>query len=227
MGRLPRADEANGIYHMLNRGNRRAPIFHKPEDYEAFERILVEALDRSQIKLFAYCLLPNHWHMVVSPEVDGEMGRFGQWLGLTHTQRHHAHYQSAGDGHLYQGRFKSFPVQSDEHYLAVCRYVERNAYMAGLCDRPDEWRFGSLWRWAHGTPADKSLLSTWPIPRRPNWIDFVAAPLTDKERKAMKQSIEKGVPFGDESWVTETVRRYGLESALRGRGRPRKLPRLP
>ncbi len=227
MGRPPRADEANGIYHMLNRGNRREPIFHKTEDFEAFERMMVEALERSQIKLFAYCLLPNHWHMVVSPEVDGEMGRFGQWLGLTHTQRHHAHYHTAGDGHLYQGRFKSFPVQDDDHFLAVCRYVERNAYTADLCDAPDQWRFGSLWRWAHGTKAEKSLLAAWPIPRRPNWIDFVAAPLTDKEQKAMQRSISRGVPYGDEHWVKKTVRRLGLESTLRDRGRPRKLPKSP
>ncbi len=91
MGRPPRADEANGIYHMLNRGNRREPLFHKTEDFEAFERMMVEAIERSRIKLYAYCLMPNHWHLVVSPEVDGEMGRFGQWLDLTHTQRHHAH----------------------------------------------------------------------------------------------------------------------------------------
>jgi putative transposase len=88
---------------MLNRGNRREPLFLKTEDFEAFERLMVEAIERSRIKLYAYCLMPNHWHMVVSPEVDGEMGRFGQWLDLTHTQRHHAHYHTAGDGHLYQG----------------------------------------------------------------------------------------------------------------------------
>ena len=227
MGRPPRADEANGIYHMLNRGNRRAPIFLKSEDFEAFERMMAEALERSRIKLFAYCLLPNHWHMVVSPEVDGEMGRFGQWLGLTHTQRHHAHYRSAGEGHLYQGRFQSFPVQADHHFHAVCRYVERNAYTADLCAEPDAWRFGSLWRWAHGTPDEKSLLSAWPLPRRPKWIEFVAAKLTDKERQAMQRSVTRGVPFGDENWVSKTVRRFGLESTLRARGRPRTLPKLP
>ena len=108
--------------------------------------MMVEAIERSQIRLFAYCLRPNHWHMVVGPEVDGEMGRFGQWLRLTHTQRHHAHYHTAGEGHRYQGRFKSFPVQDDDHFLAVCRYVERNAFTAKLCESPDQWRFGSLWR---------------------------------------------------------------------------------
>lgn len=227
MGRPVRADEARGIYHMLNRGNRRERIFHKQEDFEAFERIMAEALERSRIKLFAYCLLPNHWHMVVSPEVDGEMGRFGQWLGLTHTQRYHAHYHTTGEGHLYQGRFKSFPVQDDHHFHAVCRYVERNAYTAELCDCPDAWRFGSLWRWAHGTAKDKSLLATWPLPRRPKWIDFVAAAITDQERQAIQRSIQRGVPFGDDNWVSKTVQRFGLQSTLRSRGRPRRLPKSP
>jgi len=171
--------------------------------------------------------------MVVSPEVDGEMGRFGQWLGLTHTQRHHAHYHTAGEGrragegHLYQGRFKSFPVQDDGHFLAVCRYVERNAYTAKLCEAPDQWRFGSLWRWAHGTKAERSLLAPWPIPRRPHWLDFVAAPLTENEPKSMQRSIARGVPYGDEHWVQKTVRHFGLKSTLRERGRPRKLPKPP
>ena len=135
MGRAKRADEAGAIYHMLNRANRRATIFHKDADYEAFEQIIAEALDRVQLKLFAFCLMPNHWHLVVSPQVDGEMSRFGQWLTLTHTQRYNAHYQTTGEGHLYQGRYKSFPVQSDEHFLSVCRYVERNAFAADLCEQ--------------------------------------------------------------------------------------------
>lgn len=119
MGRPPRADEAKGIYHMLNRGNRREMLFHKTEGFEAFERMIAEALERSRIKFFSnsYCLLPNHWHLVVRPDVDGEMGRFGQWLGLTHTQRHYAHDHTSGYGHLYQGRFKSFPVQDDDHCI--------------------------------------------------------------------------------------------------------------
>ena len=148
-------------------------------------------------------------------------------MGLTHTQRHYAHYHTFGYGHLYQGRFKSFPIQNDDHLIAVCRYVERNAYTAKLCDWPDQWRFGSLWRWAHGTSAEKSLLTAWPIPRRANWIDFVAASLTDKEKKRMEQSISRGVPYGDEAWITKTARRLGLVSTLHPRGRPKKLRKPP
>ena len=144
MGRPKRADEAGSIYHMLNRANRREIMFHKDFDYEAFENVLREALDRVDVQLYSYCLMPNHWHLVVSPQVDGEMGRFGQWLCLTHTQRYHAHYDTAGEGHLYQGRYKSFPVQNDEHFLMLCRYVERNALAANLCLQPDQWRYSSL-----------------------------------------------------------------------------------
>ncbi len=220
MGRAKRADEGGAIYHMLNRANRRATIFHKGADYEAFERILAEALDRVHLKLFAYCLMPNHWHLVVSPDIDGEMSRFGQWLGLTHTQRYNSHYQTTGEGHLYQGRYKSFPIQSDEHLLSVCRYVERNAYSAELCDSPELWKYGSLWRWRNGAATDKLLLSPWPIPRRSDWVQRVREPLTAKEQKRIQWCMQRGAPYGDDAWVESTARRCALESTLRPRGRP-------
>ncbi len=223
MGRPKRSDAAGTIYHMLNRANRRSTIFHKPEDYQAFEQILTEAVQRFlEIQLYAYCLMPNHWHLVVRPTVDGEMSRFGQWLGLTHTQRYNAHYQTTGEGHLYQGRYKSFPVQGDDHFLSVCRYVERNALSGELCDAADQWKYCSLYRWRHGTAREKSILSTWPIARRPNWLDWVQEPLSAKEQKRLQWSIMRGAPYGEEAWVELTARQMELESTLRPRGRPRK-----
>ena len=200
-------------------------IFHKDDDYDAFERILVDALDRSpKLELFSYCLMPNHWHLVVRPTKHGEMSRFAQWLSLTHTQRYNAHYDTTGQGHLYQGRYKSFPVQDDEHFLSVCRYVERNAFTAELCESPDDWKYGSLYRWRHGTPKEKSLLSKWPISRRPNWVRWVSEPLTPKEQKRLQWSIQRGAPFGEETWVESTARKLDLESTMRPRGRPKKAP---
>ena len=222
MGRSKRSDVAGCIYHMLNRANRKATIFHKDADYEAYERILIEALDRYHIELFSYCLMPNHWHLCVRPGVDGEMSRFAQWTGLTHTQRYNAHYGTTGQGHLYQGRYKSFQVQDDEHFLTVCRYVERNAFSASLCSAPDLWRFGSLWRWKHGSSHEKKMLSPWPIPRRPNWLQWITMPLSENELKRIRWSVKRGCPYGDESWTEATAREYGLEMTLRPRGRPRK-----
>ena len=126
MPRPHRADEAGGLHHALNRGNARARIFHKDADYEAFERVLAEGLERYDVQLFCYQLMPNHWHLVLRPNCDGEMSRFLRWITATHTMRYHAHYHTSGERHLYQGRFKSFPIQDDGHFLTVCRYVERN-----------------------------------------------------------------------------------------------------
>jgi putative transposase len=151
MPRPPRADAAGEIYPALNRGNGRMTIFHKDADYEAFERVLNEGLERYPVSLFAYQWMPNHWHMVLSPREDGTLSGLMYWVTMTHTTRHHAHYQSTGSGHLYQGRFKSFPIQSDEHIYVVCRYVERNALAAGLVSRAEHWRFGSLYNWLGGS----------------------------------------------------------------------------
>jgi putative transposase len=227
MPRALRADEAGGIYHALNRGNLRATIFHKPDDFAAFERILGEGLERHQIELYAYQLMPNHYHLVLKPLVEGEMGRFMGWIGGTHTMRYHAHYHTSGMGHVYQQRFKSFAIQDDEHFLAVCRYVERNAVRAGLAKRSQDWRWGSLWRWLQSVEPDPKLLSRWPIPRTPNWIKRVNEPLTDGELASIRTCAQRGRPWGDANWLAKTVKRLGLESTVRPRGRQRVRPVTP
>ena len=117
---------------VLNRANARLPIFEKDADYEAFERILELAVERTGTRLLSYCLMPNHWNLVVYLVHDGKLSKFTDWLTLTHTKRWHAHRHSTGQGHVYQGRFKSFPIQNDQHFINVCRYVERNALRANL-----------------------------------------------------------------------------------------------
>ena len=138
MGRPKRATPGGLIYHVLNRANARLPIFESDGDFAAFERVLTEAVERTQTRLLSYCLMHNHWHLVVWPQKDGELSRFMGWLTLTHTQRWHANRHTAGSGHLYQGRFKSFPVQDDPHFLTVCRYVERNPLRANLVKSADQ-----------------------------------------------------------------------------------------
>src|SRR5438105_11462280 len=144
MGRPLRTDIGGLAYHVLNRANGRICIFQKDADFEAFERVLNLAVIRTRTRLVSYCLMPNHWHLVVWPRQDQELSRFVGWLTLTHTQRWHAHRHNAGEGHLYQGRFKSFPIQQDHHFLTVCRYVERNPLRAGLVRRCERWPWSSL-----------------------------------------------------------------------------------
>jgi putative transposase len=195
MPRAPRADEAGGLYHALNRGNARAAIFRKDDDYGAFERILSEGLDRYDVALFDYQLMPNHWHLVLRPQQDGEMSGFLRWITATHTMRYHAHYHTSGQGHVYQGRFKSFPIQDDDHFFTVARYVERNALRAGLVKRAEGWRWGSLWRWLQKPEPDPRLLASWPIARLPGWVDRVNEPLTDDELESVRRSAQRGSPF--------------------------------
>jgi putative transposase len=220
MPRPSRADEAGSLYHALNRGNARAAIFRKEADYQAFERILAQGLERYNVHLLAFQLMPNHWHFVLRPNRAGEMSRFLRWVTATHTMRYHAHYHSSGEGHVYQGRFKSFPIQADEHFLAVCRYVERNALRAQLVERAEAWRWGSLWRWLQKPEPDPPLLSAWPMPRLPGWVERVNEPLAQRELAAIRQSAQRGSPFGEPAWIESSVQRLGLESTLRARGRP-------
>ena len=221
MGRPHRAAEGGYVYHVLNRANARMTIFRRDADYEAFERVLVQAIERTETRLLAYCLMPNHWHLMVWPRQDGELSRFVGWLTLTHTQRWHAHRRSIGSGHLYQGRFKSFPVQEDEHYYTLARYVERNALRANLVKRAEAWRWCSLYRWLRAHAEDKALLATWPLPRRPSWVDHVNAPQSEAEVAALRRCVDRGSPFGDDAWTDRAVYRLGLESTRRPRGRPR------
>ena len=134
--------------------------------------------------------------------------------------RYHAHYHSSGEGHVYQGRFKSFPIQNDEHFFTVCRYVERNALRAELVERAEDWLWGSLWHWLQKPEPGTGLLSPWPIPRLPRWVERVNEPLTATELAAIRTSAKRGSPFGEASWVESSVKRLGLESTLRPRGRP-------
>jgi putative transposase len=223
MGRPHRVALGGYVYHVLNRANGRLPMFHKDGDYVAFERILEEALDHVPgVRLLCYCLMPNHWHLVVWPGADGELSDFGHWLTLTHTQRWHAHDHQAGSGHLYQGRFKSFVVAEDEHFYSVCRYVERNALRAGLVERAEQWRWSSLGRRHTGSSGIGELLSAWPLPMPPGWVELVNQPQTEAELTRLRSSVQRGQPYGAEGWSARVARLMDLESTFRRRGRPAK-----
>ncbi|MCE5266994.1 MAG: transposase, partial [Planctomycetaceae bacterium] len=193
-------------------------------DYEAFERILGDAVRRTRMRLLAYCVMPNHWHLVVWPRGDGDLSAFVGWLTLTHTQRWHAHRHSIGSGHVYQGRFKSFLVESDEYLWTVCRYVERNALRAGLCERAEEWRWSSLWRREFGDAESREVLSKWPFDAPADWVSRVNRAENKRELEALRRCVNRGQPFGSETWVERMTKRFGLELAFRPRGRPRKEP---
>ena len=220
MPRPRRADEAGGSYHALNRGNGRLQIFWKDDDYSAFERILAKELKEYHVSVFSFPLRPNHWHLLLHPNVDGEISRFLHWVTATHTMRSYAHDHTSGEGHVYQGRFKSFSIQDDDRFLTVCRHVERNALRSKLVSRAEQWRWGSLWQWNQKPEPKPPLHCSWPIPRPRGWIERVNQPATEKELAAVRDSVKRGCPFGDFEGVEPTVKELGLVH-LAPKGRPR------
>ena len=227
MPRTARAIEGGLIYHVMNRGNGRMRLFHKPADYDAFERVLAAALEKfPSVELLAYCLMPNHWHLVPRPAESKDLARFMSWLCVTHVRRHHEHYHGRGGGHLYQGRFKSFPVQGDEHLLTLLRYVEANALRAKLVDRAERWRWCSLRirrEGGSGRGKAKITLCSWPVDEPRNWLRLVNEAMETKQLKQLRESVQRGRPWGDARWVEKMAARLGLTFTLRGPGRPKKV----
>jgi putative transposase len=218
MPRTARASRANYCYHVLNRGNGRARIFHKDGDYEAFVALFERACERLPMRMLAYCLMPNHFHLVLWPREDGDLSRWMQWLLTAHVRRYHRHYH--GSGHVWQGRFKAFPIEQDEHLLTVLRYVERNPLRAGLVERAEEWQWSSLRLITPQPQVD--WLHVGPVPRGRNWLAWVNRAETELELVQLRNSIARGAPYGSDSWMKRTANKLELQSSLRARGRPRK-----
>ena len=221
MPRRPRICPAGTCFHVINRGVARLTLFEKEEDYEAFERVLALAHDRVPLEIFSYIVMPNHWHFVVRPTTDSQVTDFFRWLAHTHTMRWHAHYHTEGTGHLYQGRFKAFPIEEDRHLIRVNRYVERNALRASLVERAEDWKYSSLWRSVKGDDDSRSILAPWPIDKPRTWKAMVNRPQNGVELKAIRNCLRKGCPYGNHAFVTQAATRLKLETSLRPRGRTR------
>ena len=219
MPRRIRATAGGLVYHVLNRGVGRMRLFRKAADFAAMEQVLEEAVQRTRTRLLAYCLMSNHWHLLFWPREDGELSEVMRWLTVTHTRRWHANRHTSGTGPIYQGRFKSFPVESGDHLLTVARYVERNPLRASMVEHAADWQWCSLWRRCQGATA---MLSDWPIPVPNRWPQFVEQPQTEAELEAIRRSVARGRPFGDDRWARRIAKRFSLESTFRPQGRPRK-----
>jgi len=221
MPRTARASVGGVVYHVMNRGNARAEVFHQPEDYDAFVGLLDDGHQRLPMRVLAWCLMPNHFHLVLWPHHDGDLSRWMQWLLTAHVRRYHRHYETSG--HVWQGRFKAFPIQQDDHLLTVLRYVERNPLQAGLVERAEAWRWSSLA--ARARKERPVFLHEGPVGRGRTWVADVNRPLTAAEEDALRElreAIQRGRPFGSPRWQRMTAARLGLESTLRPRGRPPK-----
>lgn len=192
------------------------------------------------MRLLAWCLMSNHFHLVAWPRRDGALPAFMQWLTTCHVRRYHRHYK--GSGHVWQGRYKSFPIEPGGHLMTVLRYVESNPVRAGMVAKAQDWRFGSAATWSKkGTGTSAALrsltpfqpdeapaqpLSHWlvrgPTPRPQPWLRFVNREEEAEQLAKLREAVNRGTPFGETEWQRNAARKLGLESTLRPRGRPRK-----
>jgi len=158
------------FFHVINRAAHRDRLFDTPRDYLAFLEVLNRAHQEHPVPLLAYCVMPNHFHLVVGPTITRALSPFMHRLTLTHGKRWHAHRGTRGTGPVYQGRFKALLIGDDGHFLTVCRYVERNPLEAELVRRAEEWPWSSL------NPRQRDfgvVLSPWPVPRPHSWLELV------------------------------------------------------
>lgn len=197
MARPSRVDLGDYVYHVINRSNGRARIFHNDADYRDFEYLLNEIRETYDMRILAYVIMPNHWHLLLYPKKDGDLGRALQWLGTSHARRHHTRKGTIGGGHLYQGRYKSFIVQEDHHLLTVLKYIERNPVRAKLAKAPEAWQWGSAHRRINGTSKERILLAELPLDLPRNYRSWIRTPEPPEELGAIRHSINKAVSYGN------------------------------
>jgi len=226
MPRKKRITKGGFVYHAMNRANGKLRIFKKDLDFIAFENVLAEGIDRFSMRLCGYCIMSNHWHLLLWPIADGDLTNFMRWITLTHTQRWHAAHGTTGTGHVYQGPFKSFPIQSNWRYLKTLQYIEANPLAASLVQFPSDWQWSS---YVHRYPAENAAaakpfkLAPGPLPLPKNWPEIVSQKLKQEETAELAYCIRKGAPYGDKDWTIKTAEQLNLQSTLRERGRPPKI----
>lgn len=218
MARTARASKGGICYHVINRGNARSTVYHNDSDYESFIHLMRMACDRIPMRVLSYCLMPNHFHLVLWPYGDGDMSRWMQWLLTSHVRRYHRLRGSSG--RIWQGRFKAFPIQQDRHLLTVMRYVERNPVRANLVCNSADWNWSSI---SASAPIQRqSMLASSPVSRPDGWRELVDMPQNQVELDALRQCARRNAPFGSPAWTDQTARSLGLEASIRRLGRPRK-----
>ncbi len=205
------------IFHVMNRGVRKLPLFTGTGDYEAFFQILREAAERVAVRVLAIALMPNHWHLVLWPRADGDLTRYVGWVSLTHACRWQRVHETRGTGPVYQGRFRGIPIQTGIHLLTALRYVERNPVRARLVARADEWPWSSA---SDLAGALRPTLHDWPIPRPPEWLELLNEPEPAVALAVLRECVTRSAPYGTEEWRNETALRLGWTTGLRSPGRP-------
>jgi putative transposase len=214
----PRIAPDGFIQHVVNRGDHRETILHKPQDFRAFLGLMSEATEHVPMRILSYCVMRNHFHLVLWPFAGKDLSAYMQWLMNAQIRIYLSHYPPASPGHIYQGRFKNSLVQSDVSLLNVMRYVEANPVAAGIVQRAEhyKWSSASTLVNAPGRPR----LTDGPVAKPANWLEWVNSPAPEEELHRIRTSIRRGAPYGADDWVQHVAAEHNLLHTIRKPGRP-------
>jgi putative transposase len=219
MPRHNRVDVAGEVYHVVNRANGREFIFQTDDDYWSVISIIEETLKRYPLDIFSFCIMSNHWHFAVRPRENGDIGKFFGSMTQKVTQRWHAYHHSVGSGHLFQGRFRSFLVQTDSYFIQLMKYVESNPLRAKMVARAEDWKWSSLHLRLFKRALASKILADWPIEYTGDYVNDINLPMHESFLQQVRHSSARGTPLGEAGWIQDVVKKFGLEHTLRQRGR--------
>ena len=219
MSRHARVCPAGYAYHVMNRGAFQQELFATSIDYQIFEELIFLTQEKIPIRICAYCIMPNHWHLVLWPSEDKQLSQFMHCLTSTHVQKIKKHWEIKSLGSIYQGRYKSCLVESSEYYLNLVKYVEANPLRAKLVARAENWTWSSLPK-RLSLSKDLSPFSS-PIKLPKNWVAMVNQDLSSNQISNLRNSINKGSPYGEKSWISQISETLNLSHTLNMPGRPR------
>lgn len=214
--------ESDIVYHLLNRANGRVETFHDDEDYGYFKSILKKHVGLYGMMIYHYCLMPNHYHL--EAEFDRVEVLSSAMAGINRSYTHYYHKRYGTAGYLWQGRFKSKPIQKSEYLLSCARYIEANPVKAKIVEEAQDYPHSSARFYVLGDPDD--LISINPLyeefgletsERRYNYSNFLKDPAGETENDVYKDFDE---PLGGEAFKARLIHKNG-RSYPRTRGRVR------
>jgi putative transposase len=218
MARIARVILPGIPHHITQRGNRRMQTFFRDSDYLAYINLMAEWCQEFKVEVWAYCLMPNHVHMIAVPETEDGLRRA---IGEAHRRyTRMVNFREGWRGHLWQGRFSSFPMD-EEYLLAAARYVEWNPVRAGLVKDPCTWQWSSAT--AHVKGEDDDLATVSPLLEIVgNWREFLGREVGQREYELVRSHERTGRPLGSEGFIESLEKK--LERVLR-RQKPRPKPK--
>src|SRR4051812_3694266 len=218
MSRHARVSPDGFVQHVLNRGDHRETLFHKAADFRAFLSVVTETARRIPMRILAYCIMRNHFHFVLWPYGGADLPVFMHRLMSTHIRRYLRHYPPASPGHIYQDRYTNVLVETGPSLLRVLRYVEANAFAAGIVARAEEYS------WSSGSPEAledaRPIIAEWPIEKPANWQTLLNMRTAASELKRIQRCAARGAPYGSPAWTKSVINEFNLEHTVRRPGRP-------